>query len=640
MAVNRYYRSSAPRYTSQFVEERYPEDLILQSGAMKYAQKQQFAKDVGEFSALNNMLEPGYRTQQIAPEVKEKYNTRLNEFISKYQTNYDSPQALMELSQLRYSWLGDPDVQLIKQDRETGNKEYDDIRRSTKTYSMDYDPNVNPQTKTVKQFRPKEPYKPYDPLVNFEDTDIYANNLFNRVRGDVRSINKRGFQKNPVTGLPEEVNITSQVEYRDMNKLQPVVESLVAGVLNNTMPGASYLKTKFRDQNGNLREPDVDELRSYFTDLAKQAQYSEVRTSDSYRDISGSSGTQGSGGIGTFPIKLEASPKQTVYDNLTKNTVKGDFLKGFFNRNIKFGEGRSALNVDNNDYAQNVIERLKNEKVITKNSSNKEIKKAILSDIDNRTKAKRDIKIDRVDPDTDVLYSEMIGGKTAKTGIMSGTSPASVLRGQPLFDYDTGQFVEKLDDKSSILKEKNVINILGEVSADELDKSPLPGMIAFEVQDGKESKRYMIQLPGLKQKDKLSWNLNGFKRDNVSEVGDPFAVEFYQSDDGTQFENITDLSEPQYEFNEKKINVNTPNSLYLLPMRDNTDGGKIKVKVYAFNPLYGQEEDQMNANLFNNENNELFINEYNLSDFNGSMMKLYEQIRKDAPENLIKKQSQ
>ena len=105
MAVNRFYKSSAPRYTSQFIEDRYPEQLIMQAGAMKYGQQQQFAKDVGEIEGLASSMQYGYRTSELAfgkpanPETGEpeqegvikKWSNRISDYRNKFATTYDTP---------------------------------------------------------------------------------------------------------------------------------------------------------------------------------------------------------------------------------------------------------------------------------------------------------------------------------------------------------------------------------------------------------------------------------------------------------------------------------------------------------------------------------------------------------------------
>ena len=164
--MNRYYRPSAPRYTSQFVEQQYPLDLIAQAGAMKYQNKQKMAADIAQFSALNNVLPAGYRTQEIAPYVRQKWDNRINETINKYSNNYDSPQALMEFTKLKQEWQRDPDVQLMKNDYEFGNKEWDEVKKSP-TFALDKKgDNIDPKTGMLKQFQPGSRYQGYSPITS------------------------------------------------------------------------------------------------------------------------------------------------------------------------------------------------------------------------------------------------------------------------------------------------------------------------------------------------------------------------------------------------------------------------------------------------------------------------------------------
>ena len=77
--TNRYYRPSVPRYTSQFIEEPYPAELIMQSGAMKNQQLQEIRKGLGEFeSIIDEYTQPGYRTVELAPEVRDEWHNKLH----------------------------------------------------------------------------------------------------------------------------------------------------------------------------------------------------------------------------------------------------------------------------------------------------------------------------------------------------------------------------------------------------------------------------------------------------------------------------------------------------------------------------------------------------------------------------------
>lgn len=622
MGTNRFYRPSAPRYTSQFVEDRYPEDLILQSGAMKYAQKQQFAKDIGEFSALNNMLEPGYRTQEVAPVTKQKYNDALNNFITKYENNYDSPQALMELSQLRYSWLGDPDVQLIKQDREEGNKQYDDIRRSTKTYGMDYDPNVHPVYGTVSQFKSREPYRPYDPLIQFEDTDEYAFNMFNKVRGDVIEQPYRYTQKNPFTGLDEEVSGRRSVEFRDMNKLQPVVETLVQGVLNNTMPGAAYLKTKFRDENNNLRQPSEDELRSYFTEQAKKAQYSEVRGAESYKDISGAMAMQGEGDMATWDLPL--SERQAVAEDISGRNLVKNRVANFFRRMT----GKEEIDYkDTDDYLANIAQGIANNDPGFLSKSIGEQLKYIKQESEKVYRDKIPLKVDTpINPKIIEQMTQSFFGSNVQNDIIKSEKGLGLLfQGQTIYDYDTKEPIQKEKDKKKLLSEGNQIRILGTINDEVKHLAPEPGMLVLEI----NGKGYLVSNPNTREKERIDWNLNSPFAEPVTGMGNVFSMTI--SKNNTPM--VTDKTDVRYEFDDAQVGSNEPDSyskLFFMPMKDNFDDGEVKVKVYKKNPLAGK--DGENTLLFNNNANKDFIKEYRYSDFNYNTEKLYQQILSDYPE--------
>lgn len=618
--ANRFYRSSAPRYTSQFVEERYPEDLILQSGAMKYAQKQQFAKDVGELSALNNMLQPGYRTREVAygngetPGVINKWNDQINQFIGKYQTNYDSPQALMELSQLRYSWQGDKDVQLIQQDREVGNKQYDDIRRATKTYSMDYDPNVDPTQGTVKQFRSGEPFKPYDPLINFEDTDKYAFDMFNQVRGDVREGQSRSMGINPITGLPEEVITRSQVEYRDMNKLQPVVETLVQGVLNNTMPGASYLKTKFRDKYGNPREPKAEELRAYFTEQAKKAQYSEIRGSQSYKDIDTTAGTKGKNEFDIGRLNLEMVDKPDEYKDWTKKLNNQLTLAAKSDPNFKVEDHAEMYNLhklfENNDAYKGLKTWKERSRYIRDNYTKPE------------NQNKYNLAIDPFGVDEKKFFNTTFLGQINPNEKINVSTASSFFKGIPIYEYNKNGLIQDIDGKSLVKKDSSV-DFLGRVDTESIGKSIKPGMVAVSIDD----KQYLIQIPKFADEERPIHDLLGMDR-TVSGIGDGFAISFGFGEKGEVYNPlIQDVNNSNKD--DKEIDASADNTLYFIPMKDYSDNGIRKVKVYSDNPYKRYENKNMGDLLFNDDKNELYIGEYNIDSF-ANTGKLYEQIINDA----------
>jgi hypothetical protein len=147
--MNRYYNPSAPKYTSQFVEEEYPLDLMLQSGMMKMQQQADFAKNIGEMEGIIAATPNGFRTERMAPAVREKWATALNDWAVNNLDRYDSPQAISELTRLRTEFLNDPDIQLMKTDYQYGNEEYMSMKQ--KAGSQDINPNINPITGMIQQ---------------------------------------------------------------------------------------------------------------------------------------------------------------------------------------------------------------------------------------------------------------------------------------------------------------------------------------------------------------------------------------------------------------------------------------------------------------------------------------------------------
>jgi hypothetical protein len=79
------------------------------------------------------------------------------------------------------------------------------------------------------------------------------------------------------------------------------------------------------------------------------------------------------------------------------------------------------------------------------------------------------------------------------------------------------------------------------------------------------------------------------------------------------------------------LNAARPNQLYLVPMIDQADGGKYKVKVFADNPNGVDPENA--ASLMFNQQSPLLLKEYDFSDYGGDVEALHKAIMIDADPN-------
>ena len=179
--MNRFYRPTAARYTSQFIEDQYPYELAMSHMQMKAEQKAQFAKAAGELQGAAAIIPNGLRTSEIAPEVRNEWTSKINTWSTKNMNNYDSPQALMELSSMHTQFQNDPDVLLMKKDAED-SKMYSQLMMQMDP--GDIDPNTDPTTGGLMQFKRGQQYMSYRPLMKYQDVDKEVADVFKSIPED------------------------------------------------------------------------------------------------------------------------------------------------------------------------------------------------------------------------------------------------------------------------------------------------------------------------------------------------------------------------------------------------------------------------------------------------------------------------
>jgi len=562
----------------------------MQAGAMKYGQQQQFAKDVGEISGLNAATPYGYRTTDIAPIVRKKYSDRINEFQTRFATSYDSPQAVMELTKLRTEFQSDPDRQLMIMDATQGNEERNAQIRSTNTYNMDYDPNVHPATGKIKQFRPGEPYSPYGQLIHYQDLEKHANEAFNQVQPNLTSV--------PLLNESGESIGQQTRKYIDPNKLEPVIQSLAQKAVEGNSKEAAYLRTRFRDENGNPRNPTFEEAYNYYKPLGEKYMQ-ESRTLDIYKTSTGSgNGSGGEQGVGIATQTMPASKTSVNMTDLTKRKVNQKLLYNFFHEN--------KIPLSSDAGFANIIARLKNEKALSDKATSSEEATALKKYIDETKDQSMYLKVERPTDPKEVKDAESyFFGSGAVNGKLNSDIKGSVIAGSYLWDTKTGETIIDKKKISELLKEDTSIAVIGKVDERTSTMAPFPNAWQIDIGD----KSYLIK--GSDEgtyKDKLTWNLYGMDRSNT-DIGAPFA---YNIIDGRG--EITDISDPGMDGDPTKLTDSY--ALYIVPMRDHTETDKynrpiIKYKVFSSNPLVGNN----NKSNYMDDSNPKFLREYKLSDF-------------------------
>lgn len=247
MAVNRFYTPSLPEYTSQFVEDKTPWDSIIGLEQEKLQRGEKALAYAAETDALTGSLTPGYRTQNIAPEVTSAYKQKMDKWMENYGESSYSIPALRELTKINAEFRSDPNVKLIQQDREASGI-YEQMRKSP-NYRPETDPNIDPETGQVRQFGAGQSYNPYDTPIEFGD-------LANSIRQRIGTLKSESSSAKPsietIKGKDGSYDVMRQRNISRINPetLKQTQESLIQGILkgDDSVPGSRYQKAIAGDQ--------------------------------------------------------------------------------------------------------------------------------------------------------------------------------------------------------------------------------------------------------------------------------------------------------------------------------------------------------------------------------------------------------
>jgi hypothetical protein len=242
MAINRFYTPSLPEYTSQFVEDKTPWDSIIGLEQEKLQRGEKALDYAAQTDALTGSLTPGYRTQDIAPQVTSAYKQKMDKWMQDYGESSYSIPALRALTKINAEFRSDPNVKLIQQDREASSV-YEQMRKGP-NYRPETDPNIDPTTGQVRQFGVGQSYNPYDTPIEFGDLAGSIRERFGTLKSET------------ISADPEMVGIkgadgTIYDAMRERNKsainpetLKQTKEALIEGILkgDDSIPGSRYQK--------------------------------------------------------------------------------------------------------------------------------------------------------------------------------------------------------------------------------------------------------------------------------------------------------------------------------------------------------------------------------------------------------------
>jgi hypothetical protein len=610
--ANRYYRPSAPRYTSQFVEKQYPTDLMLAGIQMKYQQLENFAKSTGELQGEIAVMPNGPRTQDMAPKIREYWTNKVMQWTNGNLNNYDSPQAMSQLTQMKMEFMKDPNVRMMKQDFEDSEM-YNTMRM--KSEAADIDPNFDYKQGRLTQLKPGEPYKQYANFVKFQDVP-------ERFYGEVENIKPQlthtaylTTDVDPITGQKRERQTEGNVEIRNKAMMEPVIESFIKRYKEGTDDWAVYMRKSDEINRGGLR--NEEELKEYFNMLAEDKQIFRPQLSSRWPAVaesgSGTSETPGisSGIVAPFGISERYKGDQKLSKKQIGKKSIPQFFNNLFNKpDVDLRETAESENVYN--YLSNNNPEFKN---ADKGRQIKMMKEYI------KTESERPYSPSAIPFTTDEQkeISQVYGGVQIANGKVQLSSPGSLLEGASLFDLKTGTEIQDVDNlKKSLTKEGNYFNIIGRINPTDIPKMPHPNMIAGEYQSGRNSGRVALQVhyqdPLIDHQQRIPWNFGSPERDPVSGIGEIFAMKFFDESSGLPIK-VYDLENTRDAGDDPK-NLNISEALYFLPFIDNSDN-KYKVNVYERNPyLDSNIKEGTDKNIISNKNKNLVYQYVGDNDYN------------------------
>ena len=582
--MNRYYRPSAPRYTSQFVEEQLPTDLMFQAGQMKLAQQEQFAKNAAEMSALTANLYPGYRTVKMAPVVQQEWDQKINNWVSKYSTNYDDPGALQELYALKAQWAKDPNVNLIKLDREVGNKEWDELRKSP-TFDQDIKKDIDPKTGMLWQFNKGDPqkgfdsYQPYQGLVRYQDWQDRGIKNYETIEPQTRS----GYNEQAYTnayGQPSLLKIQTDQKIRDPRMLREKTVSMANDVMNKTTPEGSYLHEFLKSKLGRI--PTMEDAMNAYLPFEQSAAVSNVNSNYSSNVVDFGEDTNGSdNGIIGSGIKehLGAKPQYAGSQVINSKNVFGRLRNEQVFNKIR---GKEDIKIEDQPFeVQNVYNHLmRTDKTFAAEPNMRKRIKQMSEYVDQRNTEKYPKTTNLLKWDDQKELTATIIGTAIDGNEIKVNNPAQFLQGATLYDLETGvtnQEVKRY--KADFIKKGNYFNISGMFDANDIPKLPNPNMLSAKWKAGDKEGNVAISVdftdPKKDMQNRVLWNFGSIERDPATQTGDIFEIKL--GSDGIPF--IRDSSNTS----DKKY-ISSTGGVFAIPYIDGKDG-RYKVNLYRDNPF-------------------------------------------------------
>ena len=615
--MNRFYQPSLPRYTSQFIDTPLPAEMMFKAGEAKYQQQQQFAQNVAEISSMTTINPPGNRTVDLAPKVNEKYENKVDEFVTKYADKYDSPQAMMELYKLHSDWSRDPQVQLIKRDREEGDKQWNEMIAKTKTYQTDIKPDVNPQTGMLYQFGPNDNYKPYSPFIGTQDWVKHWADEFKNIESSKRTMPFESIVGKDSLGNDIRRMTNTEVEYRDPKMIQAKALDITKRVMEGTDATSLYHREILRQTLGH--EPTPEEVYQSILPIAQSAQISRVtgHTTESEIKGTGSGSTRDIfGGPGMTEISKRTNPLNTVtHQEIRQLPIDTFFRPGTNARDL------IKQNSNMNAIYNNMLSRNPNVATMDDKQLRTEMKKYVDDESNKAINYKFDQAKNKKEQDE---WNKSLSGGVNTEGEMKAEGKSEILRGATVINTRTGETLQNMKDKDNLVQKGNSFNVLGPTSFEDIGKQPLPGLVHFEAGKGHNQEPYGVQVQDLVDKQKDIWDLYGFQRETITGVSPVFAIDF----DNPNKLTYHDISDAGTNSDDRNVSAG-PRGLYFVSQQK--PDGEIYLKVFAGNPKgTPNDKNKLTNTGIDDNSSQLFIKEYKLSDHRNNMGVVMDSVLKDV----------
>ena len=260
--ANRFYVPTPTRYTSQFVEERYPFDAMLALEQQKVQRAENISAGAGEIeSLLGPLTTPGIYTQGIADQTQAELSGKVNKFYETHQDDMTSLNAIRDLSKLRGTVLNDPRVKAMELDREQWTPQYNQVRLNKRS-NLDIDPNLVDQGKPelgVRQWNVGEQYPIVQPLTPYQDYTSSMIDAFNQIPIQSNNENANPVFKTVTDNLGNKIQMIGypEIGIRDKEQLGATEIASAESLISGKTPGSDWWKTNFINTNG--REPTLED---------------------------------------------------------------------------------------------------------------------------------------------------------------------------------------------------------------------------------------------------------------------------------------------------------------------------------------------------------------------------------------------